>query len=56
MPKCSSKIFNPMRIKMIPPASSALFLYLLPNMFPTNTPMMEITNVVIPMIVIAGTI
>lgn len=30
-PRCSSRIFSPMRIRIIPPASSALALYLAPK-------------------------
>ena len=47
-PKCSRSIFSPSRIRMIPPASSALDLYLTPNIFPAFTPIADRTNVVIP--------
>ena len=56
IPKCSNRIFIPMRIKIIPPAISAFFWYLLPNIFPTTTPTMDSTKVVRPMIVIHSTI
>ena len=56
MPKCSNRILTPIKINIIPPASSALSLYLLPKIFPTKTPMAEIVNVVAPMIAMAGII
>ncbi len=36
MPRCSSKIFIPMRIKMMPPANSAFDLYFTPNTLPID--------------------
>ena len=48
-PKCSKRIFNPMRIKMIPPNTSAFFLNFVPKTLPIFTPTTEKTNVVSPM-------
>ena len=53
IPKCSNNIFIPIKINIIPPANSAFFSYLLPNLFPTFVPIIDITNVIIPIIEIA---
>lgn len=47
-PRCSNRIFNPISISIIPPAMTALFLYLTPNILPTFKPIAEIINVVAP--------
>ena len=56
IPRCSRRILSPRRTRIRPPINSALLLYLLPKKFPTTTPAMEMTMVVIPMMVIASTI
>ena len=48
-PKCSSKIFSPIRIRIAPPTNSARFSYFAPKALPMNTPASEMTNVVHPM-------
>ena len=48
-PRCSSRIFVPIRIRIMPPAISALLLYLRPKMLPTLSPIAEMINVVTPM-------
>ena len=48
IPKCSNNIFVPSIIKINPPANSAFFSYLSPNIFPILTPTIEIANVIIP--------
>ena len=53
IPKCFNNIFIPIKINIIPPANSAFFSYLLPNLFPTFVPIIDITNVIIPIIEIA---
>ena len=55
IPKCSSRIFTPSRIRMMPPVTSARFLYRTPKKLPTATPAREMQNVVQPISVIAGT-
>src|SRR5699024_11164437 len=47
-PRCSSRIFSPIKIKIMPPASSALLLYLAPNRLPTFTPTMDNAKVITP--------
>ena len=49
MPKCSKSIFNPMRIRMMPPVIPADFSYLEPNTLPIFTPNTENRKVVTPM-------
>ena len=44
---------TPINIKIIPPTISAFFSYLSPNTFPILTPIAEIINVIIPIILIA---
>ena len=46
--KCSITTFNPIIIRIIPPTTSALDLYLTPKAFPIKTPPRDISNVVIP--------
>lgn len=53
MPRCSRRIFKPISTRMIPPANSALLLYLLPNLLPITTPTSDSINVVVPIIPIA---
>ena len=53
MPRCSRRIFTPISTRMIPPANSALLLYLLPNLLPITTPTSDSINVVVPIIPIA---
>ena len=48
-PRCSSRIFTPSRIRMMPPAISALLLYFRPNTLPTFRPTADRINVVAPM-------
>ena len=48
-PKCSNRIFNPMRINIIPPIIPADLSYLEPKTLPIFTPKMEKTKVVRPM-------
>ncbi|GEM_PF-5125332 len=55
IPKCSSNIFKPIKTNIIPPASSAFDLNLVPNIFPILTPIMDKANVVIPIKETAGT-
>ncbi len=54
MPICSSSIFNPIIINIIPPANSALLLYLSPNLFPIFVPKTDNIKVIIPISVIAS--
>lgn len=54
--KCSSSIFNPINIKIVPPNVSALLLYLSPNTFPILTPIIGSKKDIIPIIVIDNTI
>ena len=56
IPVCSSKIFNPIQIKIIPPISSAFDLNLSPNILPIFTPHIDIINVIIPIKATAGII
>ena len=48
-PKCSKRIFNPMRINIIPPIIPADFSYLDPKTLPIFTPKAENAKVVKPM-------
>ena len=48
IPRCSSRILHPSRIRITPPASSAFDLYFVPNIFPIFTPAAERVNVVTP--------
>ena len=43
-----SKIFTPINISIIPPTNSALDLYFIPNTLPILTPIIDKTNVIIP--------
>lgn len=45
IPRYSRRIFSPMRIRTMPPASSAFDLYLMPNLFPAFAPAMDSTSV-----------
>ena len=47
-PKSSSKIFKPIKIKIIPPINSALFWNLSPNLNPIKTPILDKKKVIIP--------
>ena len=47
-PRCSSRIFNPSRIRITPPASSAFALYFVPKTFPIYTPAADKRKVVTP--------
>ena len=55
-PRCSKKIFKPMRISMIPPNMPADFSYFEPNTFPIFTPKTENMKVVTPIIITANQI
>lgn len=48
MPRCSSKIFVPKKIKITPPITCALSFKARPKNFPTWTPKKEIPKVVSP--------
>ena len=56
MPRCSKRIFKPMRISMIPPNMPADFSYFDPNTFPIFTPKTENMKVVTPIIITANQI
>ncbi len=56
IPRCSRRIFRPIKIRTTPPKSSALDLYRMPKAFPSFTPAAESTKVVIPIKITAGTI
>ena len=55
-PRCSSKIFVPIKQRITPPARVALFLNLPPNFWPTQTPVSDKRNVVQPINEAAGKI
>ena len=55
-PRCSIKIFTPIRINIMPPASSALERYFSPNRFPILIPAAEKRKVTTPIRITAGTI
>ena len=54
-PRCSKRILMPIPIRMMPPAISALDLYLEPNTFPIFTPIAERVKVMMPIKLTAGT-
>ena len=49
IPRCSRRIFVPIKIKIAPPVIVAAFLYLSPHRLPIHTPNALMTNVTQPM-------